>query len=135
MKNFTAGYLFAFLAVWLLATPVSAQTMHPYSDPLYFGAQSDHLHRILERALKRTPWALTEQEDASYMATLSSRGLDIRLRSLFADQGLRFELESVTASGCTTDCVELGDADPVLRWLVSLRRTIAYELTLLIIDG
>lgn len=123
-----------FLLVLLSAGQVQADTMHPYADPLLIGEHSENFEAVLDRAFKRTVWTLVKQDDSLYVAKLSSRGIDIELQISLQDEFMRFNLGSVTETGCTARCKDLGDEDPVLRWLVSLRRTIAYELTLQILD-
>ena len=126
--------LSALLAVFLVAIPVTAKPIHPYAEPIALGDQGVDISAMLVAAFERTPWTLAKENDALYLGKLSSKGVDVQVRISVVDNVLTLTLDSVTEAGCGSDCEDLGEK-AALRWLVSLRRDIAHELTLRVRDS
>ena len=122
------------MVLFLVAAAVSAKSTHPYADPVTLGDRTIDLGATLEAAFKTTPWTLAKENDASYLGKLSYKGFDVQVRISVVDNVLTMKLDSVTATGCGDNCEDLGE-EPVLRWLVSLRRSITVELTKRIRDS
>lgn len=126
-------YLNAMLLALVLLFSVgqaSAEPIAPYSDPLPIGDYVDDVHGLLERGFSHGPWRLTPQTiENTYTGFLSYKGFDITIGIDARDQAISLSLESVYETGCTGSCRDLGE-ERVVGWLVSLRRAIAYELTL-----
>lgn len=122
------------LAMLLMAGPVTAEPVHPYADPIPLGDYVDDVGAMLAGAFQRTPWTLVKENDALYLGKISNKGFDVQVRISIHDNVLTFTLDSVTETGCSGECKDLGEKR-VLKWLVSLRRNIAYQLTLLVRDG
>lgn len=111
-----------------------AQAVGPYADPLPLGNYVDSPGEMLQRAFAHNNWTLRPEADGEdYLGEISYKGFEIQVRVVIADQMLRLTVESVYATECISACRNLGDK-PVLRWLVNLRRSIAYELTFLVRD-
>jgi hypothetical protein len=120
------------LILLLGISPVAAEPVEPYSDPLPIGDYVEDVHGLLERAFGYSQWRLTPwATEDTFTGFLSHKGFDITVRIDVRDQAVWVSLESVHETGCSSDCRDLGE-EKVLGWLVSLRRVIAYELTLLI---
>lgn len=122
------------MMAFLVAVPVIAQPIHPYAEPIALGDQALDLSAVLAAAFKTTPWTLVEESDALYLGKLSYKGFDTQVRITVVDNVLTLTLDSVTETGCADNCKDLGEK-PVLRWIVSLRRSITYELTLRVRDS
>ena len=122
------------LVVFLVAIPVTAEPLHPYADPIGLGDQADDVSAILAAAFEPTPWMLAKENDALYLGKLSYKEVDVQVQISVVDNVLTMTLDSVTETGCGGDCKDLGEK-PALRWLVSLRRDIAHELTLRVRDS
>ena len=116
------------MVVFLIAAPVTANPIHPYADPIALGDQAVDLSSVLAGAFQNTPWTLTREDDAHYLGNLSSKGFEVQVRISMVDNVLTMTLDSVTETGCADNCQDLGE-EPVLRWLVSLRRNITFKLT------
>ncbi len=127
-------HLATLLVAFLMAGSVAAEPVHPYADPLPLGDYVDDVGAMLAGAFERTPWTLVKENDALYLGKISNKGFDVQVRISILDNVLTFTLDSVTETGCSGECKDLGEKR-VLNWLVSLRRNIAYELTLLVRDG
>jgi hypothetical protein len=126
--------LSALLAVLLVAVPVTAKPIHPYSEPIAMGDHAFDVGAMLVAAFERTQWTLAKENDALYLGKLSYQEVDVQVRISVADNVLTLTLDSVTESGCGSNCKDLGE-ERALRWLVSLRRHITYELTLRVRDS
>ena len=126
--------LFTLLVVFLVAVPVTAKPVHPYAEPISLGDRTVDVGAMLAAAFKTTQWTLVEESDAIYLGKLSYKGTDVRVRISVVDNVLTLTLDSVTATGCGDNCKDLGEK-AALRWIVSLRRSIAYELTLRVRDS
>ncbi len=122
------------MLVFLVAVPVIAKPTHPYADPIALGDQAIDLSGMLASAFENTPWTLAKEDDAHYLGKLSSKGFDVQVGISVVDNVLTMTLDSVTETGCGGNCEDLGEK-PVLRWLVSLRRSITYQLTVRIRDS
>ncbi len=126
--------LSALVVMFLVASSVTAEPIHSYAEPIALGEQTIDLGATLEAAFKTTPWTLAKENDATYLGNLSYKGFDVQIRIAIVDNVLTMTLDSVTETGCGGNCEDLG-AKPVLRWLVSLRRSITYKLTLQVRDS
>jgi len=126
--------LSALLAVFLVAIPVTAKPIHPYAEPIALGDQGVDISAMLVAAFERTPWTLAKENDALYLGKLSSKGVDVQVRISVVDNVLTLTLDSVTETGCGSNCKDLGEKR-ALNWLVGLRRNITHELTLRIRDS
>lgn len=124
----------ALLVALLMGGPVTAEPVHPYADPIPLGNYVDDVGALLGGAFERTPWTLIKENDALYLGKLSYKGFDIQARFAILDNMLLFTLDSVTETDCGSNCKDLGEKR-VLNWLVSLRRNITYELTVLVRDS
>ena len=122
------------LVVFLVALPVTAKPIHPYADPIALGDQAIDVSAMLATAFESTPWTLAQENDAQYLGKLSYKGFDVQVRISLIDNVLTMTLDSVTETGCADNCKDLGEK-PVLRWLVSLRRSITFELTVQVRDS
>ena len=89
---------------------------------------------IARPSFGNTPWTLDKENDATYLGKLSYKGFEVQVRISIVENVLAMTLDSVTETGCGGDCEDLGEK-PVLRWLVSLRRSITYKLTLQVRDS
>ena len=116
------------LVVFLVALPVTAKPIHPYADPIAMGDRAVDISATLTAAFDSTPWTLAKENDGLYLGKLSNKGFDVQVRISVVDNVLTMTLDSVTETGCADNCKDLGEK-PVLRWLVSLRRSITFELT------
>ena len=125
----------ALVVMYLVASPVTAEPIHSYVEPIALGEQTVDLGATIEAAFKTTPWTLAKENDALYVGMLSYKGFEVQIRISIVENVLAMTLDSVTETGCGDNCEDLGDEDPVLRWLVSLRRSITHELTLRVRDG
>jgi hypothetical protein len=126
--------LFTLLVVFLVAIPVTAEPIHPYAEPIALGDQAVDLSAMLEAAFEPTPWTLAKEDDALYLGKLSSKGVDVQVRISIVDNVLTLTLDSVTETGCGGNCKDLGEKKAE-RWVVGLRRSITYELTLRVRDS
>ncbi len=126
--------LSALVVVFLVAVPVTAKPIHSYAEPIALGDQALDLGGMLASAFENTPWTLAKENDATYLGELSYKGFDVQVRIAVVDNVLTMTLDSVTETGCGGNCEDLGEK-PVLRWLVSLRRSITYKLTLQVRDS
>ena len=122
------------LAVLLVAVPVIAEPIHPYAEPIALGDEAIDIGEILATAFQPTPWTLVKQNDALYLGELSYKGFDVQARITVVENVLTLTLDSITETGCGENCKKV-DAKRALNWLVSLRRSITYELTLQIRDS
>ncbi len=122
------------LVVFLVALPVTAKPIHPYAEPIAMGGHVFDAGAMLTAAFELTPWTLAKENDALYLGKLSNKGLDVQVRISVVDNVLTLTLDSVTESGCGSNCKDLGEKR-ALRWLVNLRRQITYELTLRVRDS
>ncbi len=126
--------LSALVVVFLVAVPVTAKPIHSYAEPIALGDQALDLGGMLASAFENTPWTLAKENDATYLGKLSYKGFEVQVRISIVENVLTMTLDSVTETGCGGNCEDLGEK-PVLRWLVSLRRSITYKLTLQVRDG
>lgn len=126
--------LFTLLMVFFVAVPLAAKPIHPYAEPIVLGKQSVDIGAMLATAFEATPWTLTKENDELYLGKLSSKGVDVQARISVVDNVLTLTLDSVTEAGCGGNCKDLGEGR-ASRWLVSLRRSITYELTLRVRDS
>ena len=126
--------LFALLTVFLFALPVNAKPIHPFAEPIALGDHEIDIGAMLAAALKPTPWTLAEESDAVYLGNLSSKGIDVQVRISVVDNVLTLALDSATETGCGDNCKDVGEKK-VLRWIVGLRRSITYELTVRVRDS
>ena len=122
------------LVVLLVGGPVNAEPVHPYADPIALGDYVDDVGALLVRAFERTSWTLVKENDALYLGKISYKGFDIQVRIAILDNVLTFTLDSVTETGCSGECNDLGEKR-VLNWLITLRRNITYEMTLQVRDN
>jgi hypothetical protein len=122
------------MVMFLFAVPVNANPIHPYSEPIALGDQAIDIGAALEAAFETTPWTLTKESDDLYFGNLSYKGYEVQVRISVVNNVLTVTLDSVTETGCSDNCEDLGDKK-VLNWLVSMRRSITYELTLRVRDG
>ena len=126
--------LSALVVAFLVAVPVTAKPIHSYAEPIALGDKALDLGGLLASAFENTPWTLAKENDATYLGKLSYKGFDVQVTISIAENVLMMTLNSVTETGCGGDCKDLGE-EPVLRWLVSLRRSITYKLTLQVRDS
>jgi hypothetical protein len=126
--------LSALVLVFLVAVPVTAEPINSYAEPIALGDQALDLGGMLASAFENTPWTLAKENDATYLGKLSYKGFDVQVRISIVENVLTMTLDSVTETGCGGNCEDLGE-EPVLRWLVSLRRSITHKLTLLVRDS
>ncbi len=122
------------LAVLLVAVPVIAKPIHPYAEPIALGDEAIDIGDTLAAAFESTPWALVKEDDGLYLGELSYRGFDVQARISVVDNVLTLTLDSITETGCGSNCKHV-DAKRALNWLVSLRRSITYELTIRVRDS
>jgi hypothetical protein len=122
------------MVMFILAVPVTAKPIHPYAEPIALGDHAIDISAVLAAALEPTPWTLAKESDALHFGKLSYKGFDVKVRISVGDNVLTMTLDSVTETGCGDDCKDLGEK-PVLNWLVSMRRSITYELTLRVRDS
>ena len=122
------------MAAFLVADPIIAKPIHPYAEPIALGDQAVDLGAVLTSSFDNTPWTLAKEDDAHYLGKLSYKGFDVQVGISVVDNVLTMTLDSVTETGCADNCKDLGEK-PVLRWLVSLRRSITFELTLRVRDS
>ena len=127
-------HLSTLLVVFLVAVPVTAKPIHPYAEPIALGDQTFDLSAMLTAAFEPTPWKLAKENDTLYLGKLSSKGVDVQVRISVVDKVLTLALDSVTETGCGSNCKDLGEKKAE-RWVVSLRRNITYELTLRVRDS
>ena len=120
--------LSALVVVFLVAVPVTAKPIHSYAEPIALGDQALDFGGVLASAFENTPWTLAKENDATYLGKLSYKGFDVQVRIAIVDNVLTMTWDAVTETGCGGNCEDLGEK-PVLRWLVSLRRSITFELT------
>ncbi len=126
--------LSALVVVFLVAVPVTAKPIHSYAEPIALGDKALDLGGLLASAFENTPWTLAKENDATYLGELTYKGFDVQVRIAVVDNVLTMTLESVTETGCGGNCKDLGE-EPVLRWIVSLRRSITHKLTLQVRDS
>jgi hypothetical protein len=122
------------VVLFLFAVPVTANPIHPYSEPIALGDQTFDVGAALEAAYEKTPWILAKESDELYLGKLSHKGFDVQVRVSVVNNVLTVTLDSVTETGCGDNCADLGDKK-VLNWLVSMRRSITHELTLRVRDS
>jgi len=122
------------LAAFLVAVPVTAEPIHPYSEPIALGDKTVDVGAMLAAAFAPTPWTLVKESDALYMGELLYKGYDVQARISVVDNVLMLTLDSITETGCGGNCKKV-DQKRASNWLVSLRRSITYELTLRIRDS
>ena len=122
------------LVVLLVAAPVIAEPIHPYAEPIALGDESIDIGDALAAAFQPTPWTLVKESDSLYIGELSYRGFDVRAEISVVDNVLTLTLDSITETGCGENCKNV-DAKRASNWLVSLRRSITYELTIRIRDS
>jgi len=126
--------LSALVLVFLVAVPVTAEPINSDAEPIALGDQALDLGGMLASAFENTPWTLAKENDATYLGKLSYKGFDVQVRIAVVDNVMTMTLDSVTETGCGGNCEDLGE-EPVLRWLVSLRRSITNKLTLQVRDS
>ena len=120
------------VALLLAAGSTAAYESESYADPLPLGDYVEDVQGLIERSFRRHGWQLQPQSvDTTYIGFISHKGFDITIAIHAQDQALSLTLQSVHETGCSGDCPDLGE-ERVIGWLVNLRRTIAYELTLMI---
>jgi len=129
-----SSQLSTLIVMFLFAAPVTAQPIHPYSEPIALGDQAIDIGAALETAFETTQWTLAKENDELYFGNLSYKGFEVQVRISVVNNVLTVTLDSVTETGCSDNCEDLGDKK-VLNWLVSMRRSITYELTLRVRDG
>ena len=129
-----SSQLSTLVLVFLFAVPVTANPIHPYAEPIALGDQAIDIGATLEAAFETTPWTLARESDELYLGMLSYKGFDVQVRISVVNNVLTVTLVSVTETGCGDNCEDLGEKK-VLNWLVSMRRSITYELTLRVRDG
>ena len=123
------GYMFVLLA-FLFASSAVAGEIRPYTDPLPLGEYVDDVDALLTRAYNYDGWRPKERIDENtYVAFISYKGYDITVRISHDNNALTLSLDSVYLTDCGQNCRNMGDSQ-VIQWLVNLRRTIAYEVTL-----
>lgn len=124
----------ALIVMILFAVPVTAKPIHPYAEPIALGDHGIDIGAALEVAFDKTPWTLAKESDDLYFGNLSYKGFDVQARISIVDNALTVTLVSVTETGCGDNCKDVGEKR-VLNWLVSMRRSITYELTLRVRDS
>jgi len=122
------------LTVLLVATPAFAEPIHPYAEPIALGDEAVDIGEVLAAAFQPTPWTLVKESDALYVGELSYRGFDVRAEISVVDNVLTLTLDSITETGCGSNCKNV-DVKRASNWLVSLRRSITYELTIRVRDS
>jgi len=122
------------MLLFFFAAPVTANPIHPYSEPIALGDQTFDIGAALEAAYEKIQWTLAKESDELYFGNLSYKGFDIQVRISVVNNVLTVTLDSVTETGCGDNCKDLGEKK-VLNWLVSMRRSITHELTLRVRDG
>ena len=126
--------LITLLVVLFAAVPVIADPIHPYAEPIALGDEAIDIGEMLAVAFQPTPWTLVKENDALYLGELSYKGFDVQASISVVDNVLTLTLDSITETGCGGNCKNV-DEKRALNWLISLRRSITYELTIRVRDS
>ncbi len=114
-----------------LVAPLQAQGLHLYQDPIPLGSYVTDYDDMLDKAVSRNHWRFEREGDKRF-ARLSYKTYEINVELVESDKGIAITLIDAKREGCTKNCdVDMGK---VSGWLVKLRRTIAYDLTLAVRD-
>lgn len=114
----------------VLLGAAQAQEMHPYSEPLPIPGYITEIEPILNDSFERYGWSLEPQGDGTtYKGTLSYKGFDVAVTVTVKDQEITIMADSAHATGCSGDCEDLRMEAHVLRWISSLRRSVALDIT------
>ncbi|QDF74501.1 MULTISPECIES: hypothetical protein [Shewanella] len=127
MKKITFGMLLTLS----LISPLQAEGLHIYQDPIPLGSYVSDYDDMLDKAVARNHWVFERQADKRF-ARLNYKTYLINVELVESDKGIAVTLLDAKREGCTKSCDV--DMKKVTGWLVKLRRAIAYELTLLVRD-
>ncbi|MCE9679033.1 hypothetical protein LZP69_07555 [Shewanella sp. AS1] len=128
MKNRVLGMLLALIFV----SPLQVKALHIYQDPIPVGDYVADLDNMLDKAVARNHWFFERQGDKRF-ARLDYKGYKINVALLETPEGIAVSLIDANRDGCGKSQCEV-DMNRVTGWLVKLRRTIAYDLTLAVRD-
>ncbi len=125
-----------FILIILLAlsfiSPLQAKELHIYQDPIPLGNYVTDYDAMLTEALSRVHWRFERVGDKRF-AWLNYKAYEIKVELVENDKGISIVLlDSKRDESCIKKCKV--DMEQVTAWLVRLRRTIAYDLTLIVRD-
>ena len=98
-----------------------------YRNPIPFQHYVDNLDFLLQNATGSYGWRLSKEESGRYFATILHRGYDMKTELVVRDNSVRVELVSASRADCDSCKVE---EEEIVGWLIKLRRSIAYDVTL-----
>ena len=111
---------------------LQANTLHLYQDPVLLGDYVKDQDEMLTKALKRHGWVYLIEGNRRF-ANLSHKTYEINAELVIKDAEVTIKFIDAARPECTEKRCDL-DMDKVNGWLVKLRRSIAYDLTLLVRD-
>ncbi|NMH66098.1 hypothetical protein [Shewanella salipaludis] len=130
MKRLSPGLIFgALFTVQAMATE-----LHPYQDPIPLNGYVSDIDALLSRSLQRNQWTFSKDEAGHYFASITHKSYEITSQIVADKDTLQVKLLSATRVECSDKHCSV-DEDKVEGWLTKLRRSIAYDLTLVVRDA
>ncbi|GIU29240.1 hypothetical protein [Shewanella sp. MBTL60-007] len=129
MRKIIAGLLVSCIGVMT----VTASELKLYQDPIPYGTYITDIDSMLTDAVKRNHWVFSKDESGIRYANLDYKTYKITTELMVKDNSVAVKLISAERPDCgKKSCkVDMGKVDG---WLVKLRRSIAYDITLAVRD-
>ncbi|MCE9686883.1 hypothetical protein LZP73_11835 [Shewanella sp. AS16] len=130
MKQLSLGLIFG----TLFTVQAMATELHLYQDPIPLNGYVSDIDALLSRSLQRNQWTFSKDEAGHYFANITHKGYEIKSQIVADKDTLQVKLLSATRVECNDrDCSV--KEEEVEGWLTKLRRSIAYDLTMVVRDA
>lgn len=112
-----------------------AYEIDAYAKAIPFYHYVSNIELLLEKAVQRNRWLLVKDEQGQFSANIVHKGYDIKTALIIKDNTVSIKLLSVTRAGCSNMQKCKVNNDKVQGWLLRLRKSIAYDITLVVRKG
>ena|GEM_PF-3763989 len=93
------------------------------------------IESLLDKAVQRNRWSLVKNEQGQFNANIVHKGYGIKTQLVIKDNTVSIKLLSAERVGCTKIQKCKLDEDKVQGWLLRLRKSLAYDITLAVRKG
>lgn len=111
-----------------LSFQVFSYELDAYKKPIPFYDYVTNLEKLLLKSVQRNRWTLVKDENNNFHANILHKTYDIKTALVIENKTVSIKLLSVTRVGCKGRC-KVKD-DKVQGWLLRLRKSLAYDITL-----
>lgn len=124
--------LYFFVFSVLISFSSYAYEENAFSKPVPYYNYVDSIESLLDVAVKRNGWKLSQNDEGYFYAEISHKNYMIKVALLTDNNSLTIDLLSAEKISCSRSCkVDMG---AVQGWLLRLRKSISYEITLAVRD-